>query len=203
VAVLRDLGDVRRSFLRVEPVIVFTSDTDRIAEFELPEPPGVTIREARADDQARLAGMLSRQPIAARLARGDVGVVAEAGGEIVGCAWAAFRPLRIGWIQLVVSPEPGQATVYGLIVRPAWRRRGLGRSLSRAAALAARDRGAREIVNHASAWKQTIPAMMGLVGAHVREQLLVVVIANRLCFTVSRRRVAADAGSHGRSKLAP
>lgn len=184
---LRGLEGVRRSLLHIEPVIVFASDTERIAAIALPDPPGVTLREAKADDQAKLAGLLSRQPVAARLARGDVGVVAEAGGELVGCAWAAFRPLRIGWISLVVSLEPGQATVYGLIVRRAWRKRGLGRSLSRAASLAARDRGAREIVNHASAWDLTIAAMMGLVNARVRERLLVAVIANRFSVTLSRR----------------
>jgi ribosomal protein S18 acetylase RimI-like enzyme len=194
------LGDVRRSLLRVEPVIVFTSDTDRIAAVELPELPGVTIRDVRADDEGRLRGLLSRQPVADRMARGDVGVVAESGNEIIGVAWAAFRPLRIGWIQLVVSPEPGQATVYGLIVRPAWRRRGLGRALSRAAALAAQDRGARQIVNHASAWEQTIPAMMDLVDARVRERLLVAVIANRFCFTLSRQR--GDKLSNPRSTTA-
>jgi GNAT superfamily N-acetyltransferase len=194
------LRDVRLSLLRLEPVIVFKSDIDRIAALELPDPPGVTIREARQDDEPRLCGLLSRQSVADRVARRDVGVVAEADGEIVGCAWAAFRPLRIGWIQLVVSPEPGQATVYGLVVRRQWRRRGLGRSLSRAASLAAGDRGAREIINHASAWDLTITSMMGLVGARVDEHLLVAVIGSRFGLTLSRRRPdPTGEGSPGRA----
>jgi GNAT superfamily N-acetyltransferase len=198
--VLRSIREGRRALLRLEPVLVFTSDTDRIAALELPDPPGVTIRAATVDDEAKLGRLLSRTPVAARLERGDVGVVAEAGGKVVGCAWVAFRTLRIGWIQLVVSPEPRQATVYGLVVRPDWRGRGVGRSLSRAAALAARERGAREIVNHASAWNQTIPAMMSLVGARITERLLIVVIANRHGMTLSRRgSEAAEARRHRRA----
>ncbi len=69
--------------------------------------------------------------------RGDVGIVAEAGDEVVGLVWLAFFPADDAGYGFVAEGVPE----YAIWVRDGWRRQGLGRALTRAIIDEARRRG--------------------------------------------------------------
>lgn len=71
----------------------------------------------------------------------DLGVVAEAAGEPVGASWLRFLPADDPGYGFVAADVP-ELTIG---VRADWRGRGVGRSLLRAIADAARQRGIRRI----------------------------------------------------------
>jgi GNAT superfamily N-acetyltransferase len=68
---------------------------------------------------------------------GDLGAVAEAGGEPAGAAWFRFRPESDPGYGFVAAGVPE----VGIGVTPAWRGRGLGRALLRAVTGQARAAG--------------------------------------------------------------
>lgn len=72
---------------------------------------------------------------------GELGVLAEVGGDPVGAAWLRFWPADDPGYGFVAADVPELS----LGVRADWRGRGVGRALLRAVADAARQRGIRQI----------------------------------------------------------
>jgi ribosomal protein S18 acetylase RimI-like enzyme len=71
---------------------------------------------------------------------GDIGVVAQIGGEPVGACWMRRLPAGVG-----LASEDDATPQLGIALEPAFQRRGLGEPLMRAALQAARERGVRQV----------------------------------------------------------
>lgn len=90
---------------------------------------GIRIRRADRDDILALTALWSGESYAARIEGGDVGVVAELGGNLVGTAWIARRTLVLHGRGLRVAPQGGEGYLYGIRVLAPARRRGIGAEL--------------------------------------------------------------------------
>lgn len=71
---------------------------------------------------------------------GDIGVVAQIGGEPVGACWMRRLPAGVG-----LASVDDATPQLGIALEPAFQRRGLGEPLMRAALQAARERGVRQV----------------------------------------------------------
>ena len=97
-------------------------------------PAGLCVRLGSPNDADLLAPLArGRESLAWRFARGDVVLIAEMEGRVVGCTWLTCQPLRPSYLPILVRPKPGEWYNYGLVILPDYRVRGLGRALSRSA----------------------------------------------------------------------
>lgn len=83
---------------------------------------------AESREIGRIGG--GRRAVRKRLARGDVAVVAEQEGRLVGVVWITVRPLRLPGYGLKVNASSEVPYSYGLSVVPSVRRRGVGTALA-------------------------------------------------------------------------
>lgn len=152
--------------------------------------PGVALRPARPEDAPRLASRLGVRDARARLGLGDLCVVAEEAGHIVGCTWMTRRRIRAPHYRIPVVLEPDQGYVHGLTVLASHRRRGLGAALFRAVRLEARRRGVPRTMSHVQLANRPAMALQAAAGGVPRRTLLVVVVADRLGIVLDSHPVA-------------
>jgi GNAT superfamily N-acetyltransferase len=154
-------------------------------------PPGVSVRLGSRDDAAALAPLIhGRESLAWRFARGDVVLVAERDGHVVGCTWLTSQPMRPSYFPIRVRPEPGEWYNYGLAVLPDSQARGLGRTLSRMAMAEAGRRGGRLVFGHAFRFNRIAAASHAAAGFTTVEELVGLNVLNRFVVIVYRRRVS-------------
>ena len=159
-------------------------------------PPGVSIRLGSALDAMALAPLVQgRESLAWRFARGDVVLVAELEGEIVGCTWLTRRALRPSYFPVLVQPESGEWYNYGLALLRRYRARGLGRVLSRAAMREAGRGGGAVVFGHASRFNRVAAASHVAAGFVTVEDLISLTVLNRFAVVLFRRPRAAPPGA--------
>jgi GNAT superfamily N-acetyltransferase len=154
-----------------------------------PSPPrGVSVRPGSPDDAAALAPLVhGRESLDWRFARGDIVLVAELDGRVVGCTWLTTRPLRPSYFPILVCPEPGEWYNYGLALLPQYRVRGLGRTLSRMAMTEAWRRGGKLVFGHAFRFDRIAAASHAAAGFVTVEDLIGLNVLNRFVVVVYRR----------------
>jgi GNAT superfamily N-acetyltransferase len=157
-------------------------------------PPGVSIRAGSPDDAGALAPFIhGRESLVWRFTRGDVVLVAEREGEIVGCTWLTSLPLRPSYLPVRVRPEPGEWYNYGLTLLREHRLRGLGRALSRMAMREVMRRGGRRVFGHASRFNRIAAASHAAAGYVTVEDLITLTVLNRVAVILYRRARAGAA----------
>jgi hypothetical protein len=164
------------------------------AERRLPDlPPGARVRPARPGDADALAPLLrGPDPLARRLARGDIGMVAEVAGRAVGCAWLSAGPMRVDQFLLRFDARGGgDRYLYGFIVLPGARDAALIRALVRATLGAGLRDGATRFV-----WDMNrhnpVRALVYMLRGRPVVEMRVIVLLGRWALVVRRRPVAAD-----------
>jgi len=151
-------------------------------------PPGMSVRLGTSDDAAALTPLIhGRESLAWRVARGDIVLVAELDGEVVGCTWLTSRPLRPSYFPIRVCPEPDEWYNYGLVLRRQHRGRGLGRTLSRMAMTEVGRRGGREVFGHASRFNRIAAASHAAAGFVTVEELIGLNVLDRYVVVLYRR----------------
>ena len=151
-------------------------------------PAGVTVRAGSSDDAVALAPLIhGRESLAWRCARGDLVLVAELDGEVVGCTWLTRRPMRPSYFPVMVRPAPGEWYNYGLALLRQHRAHGLGRVLSRAAMREAGRRGGAVVFGHASRFNRVAAASHVAAGFVTVEDLISLTMLNRFAVVVVRR----------------
>jgi hypothetical protein len=154
-------------------------------------PPGSVVRPVTAADREALAALL-RGPddLRARLARGDVGYLAEADGRVVGCVWLSAGPLVVDQFALRFAARDGERYVYGLALAAEARGVALCRALVWSALVEGRRGGATRFV-----WDMNrhnpARALIYLLRGEPLEELTVLVLGGRLALVVRRRPAAA------------
>lgn len=151
-------------------------------------PTAAAIRTAVPADRADLARLLPGVDVPARLAAGDLAMVAEDDGRVVGCAWLATSAIRAPHWRIAVRPRPGEGYCYGLMVVPEARGRGLGRELARELRREGRRRGVQRFVSRVGAANAPALAVQVACGATVRHRMLVLVVLDRLGVLALSRR---------------
>lgn len=117
---------------------VFEFDLARAAELESSAqnlPHGVTTQLFRsASEMNRLAAILARagstRSAEQRMLRGDVAILAMAGDELVGYAWATFKERWISEIRATIVPAGDEVLQYDKRIMPKWRGKGMQYALS-------------------------------------------------------------------------
>lgn len=151
-------------------------------------PPGLSIRPGSPADANALAPFIQgRESLAWRFARGDLVLVAELDGQVVGCTWLTRRPLRPSYFPVEVRPTPDEWYNYGLTLLRQHRARGLGRVLSRMAMAHAGHHGARRVVGHASRFNRIAAASHRAAGFITVEDLIGLTVLNRFSVVLYRR----------------
>ena len=152
-------------------------------------PPGLSVRLGSPDDAEPLARLVhGRESLAWRFERGDVVLVAELDGHVVGCTWLTNQPMRPSYFPIKVQPKPGEWYNYGLVLLPEVRGRGLGRLLSRAAMTEAWRRGGELVFGHARRFSRVAAASHAAAGFVTVEELLGINVLNRFVVVLYRRR---------------
>lgn len=150
--------------------------------------PGVSVRLGTPGDAVALAPLIQgRESLAWRFARGDIVLVAELDGQVVGCTWLTRHPLRPSYFPIRVCPGPGEWYNYGLALLPQHRARGLGRMLSRVAMTEAGRRGGQRVVGHAYRFNRIAAASHAAAGFVTVEELIGLTVLNRFAVVVYRR----------------
>jgi GNAT superfamily N-acetyltransferase len=158
-------------------------------------PPGVSVRVGSPDDAAALASLVrGRQSLAWRFARGDIVLIAELDGHVVGCTWLTSRPLRPSYFPIRVCPEPDDWYNYGLVLLPQHRARGLGRMLSRVAMKKAWRRGGKRVFGHALRFDRIAAASHAAAGFVTVEELIGFTVLDRFAMVLYRRRLGGERG---------
>lgn len=153
-----------------------------------PAPPGISVRRGSPADAAALTPLIhGRESLAWRFARGDIVLVAELDGQVVGCTWLTRRPLRPSYFPIRVSPEPGEWYNYGLALLRSHRARGLGRTLSRMAMMEVGRHGGKVVFGHASRFNRIAAASHAAAGYVTVEELIGLNFLNRFVVVVYRR----------------
>jgi hypothetical protein len=151
-------------------------------------PPGVSVRLGSPDDAAALAPLVhGRESLAWRFARGDIVLVAELGGHVVGCTWLTNRPMRPSYFPIRVCPKQGEWYNYGLVLLPYHRVRGLGRTLSRRAMTEVWRRGGKLVFGHALRFDRIAAASHAAAGFVTVEELIGLTVLNRFVVVLYRR----------------
>ena len=154
-------------------------------------PPGVSIRSGSPDDAGALAPLIrGRESLAWRFTRGDIVLVAEREGEIIGCTWLTCLPIRPSYFPILVRPEPGEWYNYGLALLREHRLRGLGRALSRMAMREVKRRGGHRVFGHASRFNRIAAASHAAAGYVTVEELISLTLFDRVALLLYRRRRA-------------
>lgn len=153
-----------------------------------PAPPGVSVRHGSPDDAAGLTPLIhGRESLAWRFARGDIVLVAELNGQVIGCTWLTTRPLRPSYFPIDVRPEPGEWYNYGLALLRPHRTRGLGRMLSRLAMTEVGRRGGKVVFGHASRFNRIAAASHSAAGFRTVEDLIALTMLTRFAVVLYRR----------------
>jgi GNAT superfamily N-acetyltransferase len=183
------LAAALRRILRRQWLVTFESQVSPHGSVELAGLPGVVIRRATADDSVALRPLLfGPDSVGRRLARGDVGLVAEMDGRLIGCVWIAGGPPRQAYHRVKFAPEPHERFAYGLYVLPEVRRRGVGLALMQAREIEARRAGASLVFSHVDAWNGAALALQAALGATPRDETFAIVLVDRFAVTLWRRR---------------
>jgi len=152
-------------------------------------PPGLCVRLGSPNDADLLAPLVrGRESLAWRFARGDVVLIAEMDGRVVGCTWVTCQPLRPSYLPILVRPKPGEWYNYGLVILPDYRVRGLGRALSRSAMHETQRRGGRVMFGHALRLDRTAAASHAAAGFVSVEELIAISLFDRFAVLLYRRR---------------
>ena len=151
-------------------------------------PPGISVRLGSPDDAAALTHFIhGRESLVWRFARGDVVLVAELHGRVVGCTWLTSRPLRPSYFPIRVCPRPGEWYNYGLVLQRQHRARGLGRMLSRMAMIEVGRRGGKVVFGHASRFNRIAAASHAAAGFVTVEDVIGLNMLNRFAVVLYRR----------------
>jgi GNAT superfamily N-acetyltransferase len=176
-----------RKIVRRQWLVSFERQLSADPAAEVAVPPDVVIRRATLDDCAALAPFIIGVPAERRLAQGQIALVAELDGQLVGCIWLSRGPVSLPR-QLTVRPRPHEVYSYGLRVLPELRRRGIARALIRSYSPEVIRLGATVTFNHVDAWNRPAVAVQQALGATVREETFGVVLLDRFAITLWRRR---------------
>lgn len=151
-------------------------------------PPGVTVRLGSPADAGALTPLIhGRESLGWRFARGDVVLVAELDGHVVGCTWLTSRPFRPSYFPIEVCPNPGEWYNYGLALLRKHRARGLGQLLSRMAMVEAGRRGGHVTFGHASRFNRIAAASHAAAGFVTVEDLIGLTMLDRFAVVLYRR----------------
>lgn len=175
---------LRRSLLRRERIVVMDIDAATVDAW--PERPrsDVPVRTARREDLPDLGRLLPDEDLGRRMSAGDLGMVAEEDGRVVGCTWLATGPIRAPHWRMKVRPKAGEAYCYGLVVAPEARRRGVGRALFEAVRREGRRRGVRRFVSHVGVLNTAALALQRSEGGLERRRLYALVLVDLVCVVV-------------------
>jgi GNAT superfamily N-acetyltransferase len=161
------------------------------AGWEPSVPPGVSVRQASPDDAEALAPLIrGRESLPWRFARGDIALVAELDGHIVGCTWLTSRSFRPSYFPVRVQPAPGEWYNYGLALLRQHRGQGLGRMLSQMAMREVGRRGGSLVSGHASRFNRIAAASHLAAGFVTVEELIGLTLIRRFTIVLYRRRRA-------------
>jgi ribosomal protein S18 acetylase RimI-like enzyme len=144
----------------------------------------IAVRPARTDDLPALARLLPDENLAGRMTAGDLGMVADDGGRVVGCAWLATSPIRAPHWRMMVRPADREAYCYGLVVAPESRRRGIGRDLVRSLRREGRRRGVERFLTHIGAHNEAALSLQRAAGSRERRRLYALVLLDRGCLVI-------------------
>lgn len=174
--------------LRRRRLVTFEIPVPAAGSLDVAPPPGVVIRRGTADDAAALRLLdFGNGPLKRRFARGDIVVVAEADGQLVGCLWLAGAPPRLPWSGINLNLGPSERYGYGGYVLPDFRRRGINKALQRARLIEAQRAGATVVVVHSELSNRAALAAEVAVGAMPREASSGIMLLGRFSVTVWRR----------------
>jgi GNAT superfamily N-acetyltransferase len=176
-----------RRIIRRQRLITFEMLLSGAALAETDAPPGVIIRRVGPADSSGLAPLIVGRSPEERLAQGQIGLVAELDGELVGCIWFSRGPVNLAR-QISARPRPHEVYSYGLRVLPELRRRGIARALVQRRSLEAARLGATVCFSHVDAWNQPAVAVQRALGATIREEVFGVLLLDRFAVTFWRRR---------------
>lgn len=189
------LKRARRHLLRFERLAVFETPPEAVASWPPPPAmPGLAIRPATAADAPRFAPLLDADEALERLRAGDLAIVCEEDGRIVGCSWMTTRRILAPHYRIPVVCAPGTAYGYGIAVLPDHRRRGIGVALFRHLRLEARRRGFPRIWSHVQLANRPAVALQDSAGGVMRRRMEIVVVADRRGIVVGSRRPAPQRG---------
>jgi GNAT superfamily N-acetyltransferase len=161
------------------------------AGWEPPVPPGVSVRQGSPDDAEALALLIhGRESLPWRFARGDIVLVAELDGHIVGCTWLTNRSFRPSYFPVRVQPYGGEWYNYGLALLRQHRGQGLGRMLSQKAMREVGRRGGSRVCGHASRFNRIAAASHLAAGFVTVEELIGLTLIRRFTIVLYRRRRA-------------
>lgn len=178
-----------RRVLRRQWLVTFEMPVPPTGPLDVAPPPGVVIRLGTANDARALAPLLvGREPMERRFARGDVVLVAELDGRLVGCQWITGGPFRLHYHRGEIALRPRERYCYGLYVLPEARRRGVAAALERALLPEAQRVGTMLYFCHVSGWNRVSLAMHSSVGWIRREESVGIILLDRLAITPWRRR---------------
>jgi hypothetical protein len=151
-------------------------------------PPGVSIRRGSPADAAMLEPLAhARQSAAWRFARGDIVLIAQMHGRVIGCTWLTTRSLRPWYFPIFVRLAPGDWYNYGLVLVPEQRVRGLGRAMSRHAMHEVMREGGSRVIGHARRFDAIAARSHVSAGFVTVEELIGVTLLNRVAVVLYRR----------------
>jgi GNAT superfamily N-acetyltransferase len=175
----------RQWVLTVEFVVPTPTD----GPVDVAQPLGINIRRGTLDDAPALEPLVVGEPPKRRFVRGDVALVAEHDGRLIGCAWLASRPLPLYWIRIKVLPRPDRWYAYGDYVLPQFRRRGVHTALQAARLLEAQRVGARTMFGHVNLLNPGALVANRQFGWTPREESLGMVVLDRFAITLWGRQL--------------
>ena len=178
--------EVRRHRLLVVPLV-------REPDAELP--PGVKVRPLREDETGDLPEGLPARTLEWRLGRGDLVLLAELEGRVVGCCWLCDDPSGDNPYSIPVSRRAGELYGNGLLVLPEARRRGAGTALLLARNAHARAAGATAVLSHVQPGNLPMLRVHEKLGSTIREEVFSVILAQRVRLAVRRPQEPRPRGS--------
>lgn len=196
------LKRLRRTMFRRERMGLYAIDAATIDAWAAPAVPGVRLRLAVPEDAAAMADLLPPHEMVERLGLGDLIVVAEEDGAIVGCTSIADRDMQAPHYCIPVRPEPGEAYGFGLMVRDTHRRRGIGSALWREARRVARARGIARVESHVQFANRPAIEVQRAAGGVLRRRMYGVVVADRWGLVLRSTPVGRTPSSGRRERLA-
>ena len=141
---------------------------------------GVEVRRAVLEDAPALASLVDPELVRLRLTQGDVGLVAEYEGRLVGCTWIARGAHRLAGYHVRGEPGPREVYAYGEIVERELRGRGIGKALLKGEFEEARRRGASSVIGHISLRNDVTRHLnFQVLQARVRKRELILVLGKR------------------------
>ena len=173
------LKRLRRRLVRRERMGLYAVDAAAIDAWPAPDVPGVLLRPAAPADAEGLAGLVPPEEAAERLARGDLVMVAEEDGRVVGCTFVTQAHIDAPHYCIPVRPAPGEAYGFGLAVRETHRRRGIGAALFREARRVARDRGVTSVESHVQFANTGAIELQRAAGGVLRRRMYGIVLGDR------------------------